>query len=91
MVRYGDPPVRLLGLVTRSRVDYGPRDADAELVAVFLPWSYQVGGFTVYVPRSSIEELDLSREAALRLALTAGVSAEAESGRAAEAGNERGG
>ena len=76
MVRYGDPPVRLLGLVTRSDVDYGPQDADKPLVAVFLPWSYQVGGFTVYVPRTSLEKLELGREAALRLALTAGVSAE---------------
>jgi uncharacterized membrane protein len=76
MVRYGDPPVRLLGLVTRSDVDYGPQDADEPLVAVFLPWSYQVGGFTVYVPRTAVEKLELGREAALRLAITAGVSAE---------------
>jgi uncharacterized membrane protein len=76
MVRYGDPPVRLLGLVTRSDVDYGPQDANESLIAVFLPWSYQVGGFTVYVPHTSIEKLELGREAALRLAITAGVSAE---------------
>ena len=76
MVRYGEPPVRLLGMVTNSTVDYGPQDAEERLVAVFLPWSYQVGGFTVYVPRSSIEKLDLSREAVLRLAITAGVSPE---------------
>lgn len=76
MVRYGDPPVRLLGLVTRSDVNYGPVDTDKPLIAVFLPWSYQVGGFTVYVPRTSVEQLDLGREEALRLALTAGVSAE---------------
>jgi uncharacterized membrane protein len=76
MVRYGDPPVRLLGLVTRSDVDYGPQDTNESLIAVFLPWSYQVGGFTVYVPHTSIEKLELGREAALRLAITAGVSAE---------------
>ena len=76
MVRYGDPPVRLLGLVTRSDVNYWPQQADEPLVAVFLPWSYQVGGFTVYVPRASVEKLDLGREEALRLAITAGVSAE---------------
>jgi uncharacterized membrane protein len=74
MVRYGEPPVRLLGLVTNSDVKYSPQDAEERLVAVFLPWSYQVGGFTVYVPRSSVEELELSREEVLRLAITAGVS-----------------
>jgi len=68
--------MRLLGLLTRSDVNYGPQDADEPLVAVFPPWSYQVGGFTVYLPRSSVEKPDLGREEALRLAITAGVSAE---------------
>jgi uncharacterized membrane protein len=76
MLRYGEPSMRLLGLVTRDAVDYGPQDAKEPLVAVFLPWSYQVGGFTVYVPRSSLDKIDLTREQALRLAITAGVSAE---------------
>ena len=75
MLRYGEPSVRLLGLVTRDAVDYGPQDAEEPLVAVFLPWSYQVGGFTVYVPRASLDRLDLTRDQALRLAITAGVSA----------------
>lgn len=76
MVRLGVPPVRLLGLVTRNDVDYGPQDTEERLVAVFLPWSYQVGGFTVYVPQTAVEKLELTREEALRLAVTAGVSAE---------------
>jgi len=76
MVRLGVPPVRLLGLVTRNDVDYGPQDTEERLVAVFLPWSYQVGGFTVYVPHTAVEKLELTREEALRLAVTAGVSAE---------------
>ena len=80
MVRYGEPCMRLLGLVTRDAVDYGPQDAEDPLVAVFLPWSYQVGGFTVYVPRSSLDKIDLTREQALRLAITAGVSAEQDKG-----------
>jgi uncharacterized membrane protein len=80
MLRYGDPPMRLLGLVTRDAVDYGPQEAEEPLVAVFLPWSYQVGGFTVYVPRASLDEIDLTRDQALRLAITAGVSAEPHTG-----------
>jgi uncharacterized membrane protein len=80
MLRYGEPPMRLLGLVTRDAVDYGPQEAEEPLVAVFLPWSYQVGGFTVYVPRASLDEIDLTRDQALRLAITAGVSAEPHTG-----------
>ena len=83
MVKFGDPPIRLLGLVTRDDVDYAPQEGDDELVAVFLPWSYQVGGFTVYVPSASIEKVNLPREDALRLAITAGVSAETQKSRAA--------
>jgi uncharacterized membrane protein len=35
---------------------------------------YQIGGFTVFVPRSAIEPLDMSVEDAMRFTLTAGVS-----------------
>lgn len=43
------------------------------MVAVYLPLSYQVGGYTVYVPSSWVEPVDISFEDAFRLALTAGL------------------
>lgn len=42
-------------------------------IAVFLPFSYQVGGFTVIVSRENVVELDMSVEDALRFIATAGV------------------
>ena len=43
-------------------------------IGVYLPMSYQIGGFTVFVPESSLEPLDMSVEDAMRFTLTAGVS-----------------
>jgi uncharacterized membrane protein len=37
--------------------------------------SYQIGGYTLLVPRESITPLDLPAQEAMRLVLTAGVTA----------------
>jgi uncharacterized membrane protein len=42
-------------------------------VAVFLPFSYQMGGVTVVMSRENIVEIDMSVEDALRFIATAGV------------------
>ena len=72
-VPFGD--VHLIGFVTRGP-SYNPADAAAgeHTVAVYVPFSYQIGGYTVYVPRSRLEPAGLSVEEAMRLVLTAGVS-----------------
>ncbi|MCK7509598.1 MAG: DUF502 domain-containing protein [Desulfobacterales bacterium] len=72
-VPFGD--THLIGFVTRGP-RYGPADAAAgdRTVAVYVPFSYQIGGFTVYLPRSRLEPTGLSVEDAMRLVLTAGVS-----------------
>jgi uncharacterized membrane protein len=71
-VRVGDDGSRFVGLVTRdSLAELG--EGGEGLVAVYLPWSYQIGGFTVYVPRSRVTLLGMSVEEGLRFALTAGV------------------
>lgn len=53
---------------------------DAELVSVYLPMGYQIGGYTLYLPRDRIRPLDLSIEEAMRLVLTAGVNRPARRG-----------
>ena len=68
---------RLMGFVTREDFNELPggiaRDDD---IAVYLPMSYQIGGFTVFVPRSMIEPVDLTVEEGMRFAITAGMSTE---------------
>lgn len=76
-VRIGDGHTRLIGLVTRE--DIGELNGDLNVkqaVMVYLPMSYQLGGYTIIVPRSAIELVDMSVEDAIRLTMTAGVSAE---------------
>jgi len=76
MVTIGDSDTRLLGLVTRSDFSDAPEGmGNNETVAVYLPWSYQVGGFTVYIPRSKIKPINMKTEEALRWAITGAVSA----------------
>jgi len=72
LVKFDNPPMQLLGLVTLEQVDFEPLQ-DEELVAVFLPFSYQIGGYTVYLPRARLEPIDMDPKEALRLTLTAGV------------------
>lgn len=73
--------MRMLGLLTRQHCGDIP-DALAKEgdVAVYLPMSYQIGGFTVFVPRESVTPLDLSIEDAMRLVLTAGMGVQKKPG-----------
>ncbi|MDP2323798.1 MAG: DUF502 domain-containing protein, partial [Gammaproteobacteria bacterium] len=69
--------MRLLGFVTRSDFSDLPPGVGFEgEVAVYLPMSYQVGGYTIMVPRASISPVQMSREEAMRFVLTAGLKTE---------------
>ena len=46
------------------------------LVGVFLPMSYQLGGYTIYVPRSRLIRVDMDAESAMRYIMTAGIGKE---------------
>jgi uncharacterized membrane protein len=66
--------MRVMGFVTREDFsDLPPGVAADGEVAVYLPMSYQVGGYTVFMPRSRVREVAMSREDAMRFVLTAGV------------------
>ena len=74
MVRIGESDARLLGFLTRSDFSDLPDGIGEEgKVAVYLPMSYQLGGFTTIVPRESVEPVDMSLEDAMRFAIAAGV------------------
>ncbi|HEX5514069.1 MAG TPA: DUF502 domain-containing protein [Gammaproteobacteria bacterium] len=81
MVPLGDSGYRILGFVTRQDTsDLPPGLGDADTIAVYTPLSYQIGGYTLLVPRSSVTPIDMSVEQAMRFALTAGVSSGAGRG-----------
>jgi uncharacterized membrane protein len=68
--------VRLLGFVTREDFANLPSGlgSGGDTVGVYLPMSYQIGGYTVFLPKSMLEPIDMSVEQAMRFTLTAGMS-----------------
>ena len=66
-------PLRLVGFVTQEQASSLGVVSGDDMVAVYLPMSYQIGGYTVYLPRSEITETDLTVEQAMRIVLTGGV------------------
>lgn len=78
--------MRLVGFVTQQEARLpGVFDDGEPRVAVYVAMSYQLGGFTVHVPRSRLTPLDVSADRAMRAVLTGGSLLDAESGRAASA------
>ena len=70
--------MRLFGFLTRSDFSDMPKGVGLDdEVAVYLPMSYQVGGYTVLMPRNQVTAVPLSREEAMRFVLTAGLKTEA--------------
>jgi uncharacterized membrane protein len=73
LARFGEAQV--IGFVTQDDAsELGIVDANDDLVAVYFPMSYQIGGYTALLPRSRVLPLDLPVEAAMRLVLTGGIS-----------------
>lgn len=68
--------IRAIGFVTADDLAGLPgSSSEAEpVVAVYLPMSYQIGGYTLYMPRSLLQPLDIPAEEAMRLILIAGMS-----------------
>lgn len=73
LVRFGDAAA--IGFVTRDDAgELGLGPAGDGAVAVYFPMSYQIGGYTLLVPRARVEPLDLPIESAMRMVLTGGMS-----------------
>ena len=71
----GHTRARLVGFVTRRDFSALPPNlGDEHTIAVYLPMSYQVGGYTLMLPRDAVEPLDMSVDEAMRYAITAGMS-----------------
>jgi len=68
-----DGKVQLLGLITQEQPEKFLPGAEGR-VAVYLPMSYQLGGYTVFMNRDAVQEIEgLTVEDLLKLSLTAGV------------------
>ena len=67
--------MRVIGFLTAEHAgDFPQLPRPEETVAVYVPMSFQIGGYTVYVSRDCVENIDMSVEDAMRRILTAGLS-----------------
>ena len=74
LARFAD--VHAIGFVTREDVPMALEvHGGQDWVTVYFPMSYAFGGYTLYLPRDRIQPLDISVEDAMRLAITAGLTA----------------
>ncbi len=75
MVRIGDTDFEVMGFVMREDFSDLPAGLAAPgAVAVYLPMSYQIGGYTAILPRDRLRAVDMPMEQAMRFALTAGLT-----------------
>lgn len=67
--------VKVLGLVTREELD---EINEKNLVSVYVPFSYMLGGVTVLVEPSKLEKVDIPVDQALKLSVTSWIKAKAD-------------
>lgn len=67
--------VELLGITTRSDFSNAPKGIveKENIISVYIPMSYQIGGFSVYVDRSKARKVDMPQKSALKWALIGGI------------------
>ena len=76
VVSFGASGIRAVGLLTRERFNDLPTGIGGEdVVLVYFPYSYQIGGITMIVPRKYVQPLDMRLEDAMRFIVTAGAKA----------------
>jgi len=79
MVQLPGQSFQLIGFVTREQFDDLPFTPTAENpIAVYMPMSYQIGGYTLFLPHSCLTPLDMSFEDAMRLVVTGAVTKQRE-------------
>jgi uncharacterized membrane protein len=64
--------VEVLGLVTREDL---PELPDSNLISVYIPLSYMLGGITVLVAKDKVKKVDIPVDQALKLSVTAWIKA----------------
>ena len=70
-----DNGIKLVGFMTSEKVANMLFPGE-DKVAVYLPLSYQIGGYTIYLERDKVTPLDIDVETAMRIAVTGGNSIE---------------
>jgi uncharacterized membrane protein len=72
MVELGDK--KLIGFITDQEAGKTLGINDPNLVGVYLPLGYMIGGYTVYIDKNKLTYADIDAEEAMRLVLTGGMA-----------------
>jgi uncharacterized membrane protein len=72
-VNVGQTGIKLVGFVTRKDLSFLGESLEEGRVAVYLPFSYQIGGYTALVQQAAVEPLDVPLEEAMQFVMTAGI------------------
>ena len=77
LVRIPGQKFEMIGFITREDFDQLPMAFNVkDPVAVYLPMSYQIGGYTLFLPRTCLTPLNMSFEEGMKLVLTAAIARE---------------
>jgi len=72
LVKFAGTDIEMIGLMTRESLNGMPDPVTKpDRVAVYFPYSYQFGGFTLFLPRAWVHATNLPVEAAMRSIITA--------------------
>lgn len=67
--------MEMIGFITQTDQQKLPESfREQDKVLVYLPMSYMIGGFTLFIPREHVRPIKMSMEEAMRFALTAGIT-----------------
>lgn len=77
MVDIGNSGIQVIGFITRQDTSCLPEGAvrGEDAVLVYLPLSYQIGGYTAMLPRTALRPINMSMREAMAFVLTGGVAA----------------
>lgn len=92
MVELPNTQSQLIGIVTVRNKGNGntiASELDDDHIAVYLPMSFQVGGYTIIVPKKYTRSLDLSPADALQLVLSGGVVSDSKEDKIANASRKK--
>lgn len=67
--------MEMIGFITQTNQQRLPESfRNQDKVLVYIPMSYMIGGFTLFIPQEHVRPLNMSMEEAMRFALTAGIT-----------------
>ncbi len=67
--------MEVIGFVTQASPEHLPEDfCETDNILVYIPMSYMIGGFSVFMPRAAVRPIRMNMDEAVRFTLSAGIT-----------------